>query len=177
MGDGSRRMPLSEDDLREITGFAARCARQALSLFEAHRPTDRRPREAIEGAEAFAGGERRTAALRSQAWAANRSAGETEDPAAAEAARAASQAAAAAYLHPLADAHQVKHVLGSAVHQARALELAAGGDEDVGDEQVRWAVTQATPAVGEILRRMPPAPGGRGRAADLRRRLDQELRR
>lgn len=177
MTSGSEPMPLSEDELREITAFAATCARQALSIFEARHPSDGRPRGAIEGAEAFAGGGPRTAALRSQAWAANKAAGEAEDPAAAEAARAASQAAAAAYLHPLADAHQVKHVLGSAVHQARALELAAGGDEGVGDEQLRWAVGQATPAVGEVLRRMPPAPGGRSRGADLRRRLDTDLRR
>ena len=42
------------------------------------------------------------------------------------AARAAMCATSAAYLHPLADAHQVKHVLGAAAHAARAAELVGG---------------------------------------------------
>jgi hypothetical protein len=48
---------------------------------------------------------------------------------------------AAAYLHPLADAHQVKHILGAAAHAARAAELVAGDDRDVGAEQAggAWA--------------------------------------
>ena len=39
-------MALSGDELRAITGYAARCARQVLDLFETARPDDPRPREA-----------------------------------------------------------------------------------------------------------------------------------
>lgn len=176
MDDDATAMHLGEDELREITLYAAKCARQALSIFEARYPGDRRPREAIEGAEAFGHGARRTALLRSQAWAAHAAAREAQDPAAADAARAASLAAAAAYLHPKATPHQVRHILGPAAHQALALEIAAGRDETVGNEQLRWALSRATPAVRDVLRRMPSAPAGRGRMGDFLRELDTKLR-
>lgn len=176
MDDDATAMKLGEDELREIALYAASCARQALPLFETRYPADHRPREAIEGAEAFGHGGRRTALLRAQAWAAHAAACETQDPAAADAARAASLAAAAAYLHPKATPHQVRHILGSAAHQARALEIAAGHDETVGNEQLRWALNHATPAVRDVLRRMPNVPAGRGRMGDFLRELDSELR-
>ncbi|MGO4737466.1 putative immunity protein [Bosea sp. 2KB_26] len=177
MDDDATAMKLGEDELREIALYAASCARQVLSLFESSHPADHRPREAIEGAEAFGLGGRRTALLRSQAWAAHAAARDTQDPAAADAARAASLAAAAAYLHPKATAHQVRHILGAAAHQARALESAAGDDKTVGNEQLRWALKHAPPAVRDVLRRMPNVPAGRGRMGDFLRELDTGLRR
>ena len=72
-------------------------------------------------------------------------------------------AASAAYLHPLADAHQVKHILGAAAHAARAAELIAGDDRDVGAEHIEQARRRATPAVVEVLKRYPAAPPGGGR--------------
>ncbi len=174
---GSSEMQFSEDDLRQVTLYAAVCARQSLSIFEAKYPEDCRPREAIEGAEAFAQGDRRTAALRAQAWAAWRAGREVDDPAAADAARAASLAAGAAYLHPLATPHQVKHVLGSAAYQAHAFEVAAGGDQSIGEERLRWAVDHTSPTVREVLRRFPSALAGRSRISALLRELDTELRR
>ncbi|GAU80449.1 putative immunity protein [Bosea sp. BIWAKO-01] len=176
MDDDVTAMELGENELREITLYAASCARQALSLFESRYPADRRPRDAIEGAEAFAQGGKRTAQLRSLAWAAHAAARETQDPAASDAARAASLAAAAAYLHPKASPHQVRHILGSAAHQARALEIAAGEDETVGNEQLGWALEHAPPAVRDVLRRMPNVPAGRGRMGDFLRELDTRLR-
>jgi hypothetical protein len=177
MDDQRREIPLSQNDLRQVTLFAATCARESLALFEAKCPTDRRPREATESAEAFAQGAKRTAVLRTHAWAALRAARESGDPVAADAARAASAAAGAAYLHPLATPHQVKHVLGSAVYQAHAFELAAGGDTGIGTERLRWAVDRASPTVREIVRRFPPVQTGRSRIGELFRELDQELRR
>ncbi|WP_329118892.1 putative immunity protein [Streptomyces sp. NBC_01465] len=165
------KIELSEQELRAITGYAAACARRALPLFERQCPTDTRPRDAVDAADAFAGGGRRTAALRQIAWAAYKAAQETTAPAAEDAARAASHAAAAAYLHPLADAHQVKHILGAAAHAARAEELAgvAAGTLD-------WARHHAPPAVTAVLARMPAAPPGGGRAGELIRELDAALR-
>jgi len=43
---------LSQSDLREVAGYAAASARPALAIFERERPDDRRPRAAIDAAEA-----------------------------------------------------------------------------------------------------------------------------
>jgi hypothetical protein len=172
----SDTIDLSENELREIAGYAADCARRALSIFEADHPADVRPREAIEAAYTFAGGGRRTAALRKCGWAAFRAAGEAASPAAVDAARAASHAAGAAYLHPLADAHQVKHILGAAAHAARAEELASGEDPRAGADALEWARHHAPPAVSAVLGRLPAAPPGGGRAGQFIRDLDAALR-
>ncbi|GHA87758.1 hypothetical protein GCM10010512_18970 [Streptomyces thermoviolaceus subsp. thermoviolaceus] len=167
---------LSPQDLREVTAFAAACADGVLALFEADRPDDARPREALAAAWEFARGGKRGKALRDTAWAASQAAGSAGTEAAREAARAAMSAAGAAYLHPLAKATQVKHILGSGAHAARAAELAAGGDPDVGAEHIDRAVRRATPAVVDVLRRYPAAPPGGGRTGELLRMLDAGLR-
>ena len=130
----------------------------------------------MDEAFAFARGGRRGKALRDAAWAAQRAARDAHDEAAAAAARAAMSAASAAYLHPLADAHQVKHILGAAAYAARAAELAAGDDPQIGAEQVRNLAGRATPAVVDVLSRYPQAPPGGGRVGELVRGLDRGLR-
>ena len=172
----SEKIELTPHELREITGYAAECARRTLPIFEQSVPADPRPRDAIEAAQAFAEGGRRTAALRQSAWAAYRAAREAASPAAADAARAASHAAAAAYLHPLADAHQVKHILGAAAHAARAEELASGEDQRVTAGTLEWARHHAPTAVTAVLGRMPAAPPGGGRVGEFIRDLDAALR-
>ncbi len=134
-------------------------------------PADPRPHDAVAAARAFAAGGRRTAALRRCSWAALRAAREAPTPAAAEAARAAGLAAAAAFLHPLASAHQVRHVLGTAASAAHAEELAGVPAGTPGD-----AVRSAPPAVAAVLRRLPAAPPGGGRVGELVRGLDAALR-
>lgn len=93
-------------------------------------------------------------------------AGEAALRAAEHAANAAGAAAGAAFLHPLASAHQVKHILGAAAHAA----LAAGDDG-------RWVRQQAPPAVAAVLDRLPEAPPGGGPVGALIRELDAVLRR
>lgn len=168
---------LSVPDLREVTAFAAGCAEGALEIFQADRPDDTRPRAAIEAAWDFARGGRRGKALRDTAWAALRAAKETDDAAAREAAMAAMCAAGAAYLHPLAKATQVKHIVGAGAFAARAAELVAGGDHAVGAEHLDEAAKRATPTVVAVLRRFPRAPDGGGRVGELMRQLDSQLRR
>lgn len=170
-------MHLEEDELRQVTLYAATCARRVLPVFEAAHPDDPRPRDAIAAAEAFAAGGKRTAALRAAAWSAYTAARETEEAPAANAAYAASHAAAAAFLHPLATPHQVKHVLGAAVHQALAHELDAANNSDAGRESLDWAATLASPAVRRVLCRLPSLRRGRGRFGELLHDLDTELRR
>ncbi|MEV4313945.1 putative immunity protein [Actinocrispum sp. NPDC049592] len=175
MGTDTDEVELSKQDLREVTAFAAACAETALEIFEAAQPDDTRPRNAIAVAWAFARGGERGKALRDAAWAAQKAANSTDSDAAREAGRAAMAAAGAAYLHPLAKATQVKHILGSAAHAARASELAAG-DPTVGVQHIQQAADRVSPAVIAVLKRFPAAPGGGGRVGELVRLLDNALR-
>jgi hypothetical protein len=177
MSSAPDAIDLGMDELREIAGYAAACASRVLPIFERDVPGDSRPRAAIDGALAFAAGGRRTNALRAIAMAAYRAAREASPPAAVNAAHAASSAAGAAFLHPLARATQVKHVLGAAAHAARAAELEAGDDPRVGEQHVEWAREHAPDAVIAVLGRLPAAPDGGGRVGELMRALDSALRR
>src|SRR5262249_11544950 len=176
-GGGGGWMTLGEKD-RALVGFgAADCPERVLPRFEAKAPSDTRPREASEGIRAFARGGKRTAQLRSLAWAAHAAAREVGDPVATAAARAASLAAATAYMHALATPHQAKHALGPAVYAVRARELAAVDDPSVGGEEIRWGVKHAPAAAREVVRRVPVRGAGGGRLDVLLYQLDAGLRR
>jgi hypothetical protein len=84
--------------------------------------------------------------------------------------------AAAAYLHPLARSTQVRHILGSAAHAARAAELLAGGDELAGIQSIQDARRRATPSLVSVLRRYPAAPSSGNRVSRLMSELDSMLR-
>ncbi|GAA0529637.1 putative immunity protein [Saccharopolyspora thermophila] len=177
--DEDLTIALSVAQLREVTRFAVACAAPAVVIFERARPDDRRPRAAIEAGQAFVDTATRTKAIRDSAWAAHRAFQQTRDAgqaAASDAARAAVAAAGAAFLHPLAKATQVLHILGSAAHAARAFELDAGDDRDVGAAYIEQARGLASPTVVSVLARYPNAPSGRGRVGELVRILDASLR-
>ncbi|MEV0703979.1 putative immunity protein [Saccharopolyspora sp. NPDC050389] len=177
--DENLTIELSMAELREITRYAVACAEPALAIFELARPDDRRPRAAIDAALAFADGAKRTKAIRDSAWAAQRAYQEARDAgqaAASDAARAAVAAASAAFLHPLAKATQVLHILGPAAHAARAIEIDAGDDRNVGTDYIEKARDLASPIVVSVLTRYPTAPSGRGRVGELLRKLDASLR-
>jgi len=176
VADKTSAIPLSMHDLREVTGYAAECAQEVLEIFEGAHPDDSRARDAIDCAWTFARGAKRGKTLRDTAWAALRAARDADTAAAGDAARAAMCAASAAYLHPLADAHQVKHILGAAAYAARAAELMAGDDRNVGAEHIEQARRRATPSVVDVLSRYPAAPPGGGRVGELLRDLDVALR-
>jgi len=176
VADETSAIPLSMHDLREVTGYAAECAQEVLEIFEGAQPADSRARDAIDAAWTFARGAKRGKTLRDTAWAALRAARDADTAAAGDAARAAMCAASAAYLHPLADAHQVKHILGAAAYAARAAELMAGDDRNVGAEHIEQARRRATPSVVDVLSRYPAAPPGGGRVGELLRDLDVALR-
>jgi hypothetical protein len=167
---------LSKPDLRAVTGYAAESAQEVLEVFQTAHPADSRPRDAVHAAWTFARGGERGKSLRDTAWAAHKAAREAGTAAAGHAARAAMCAASAAYLHPLADGHQVKHILGAAAHAARAAELLADDDRDVGAEQIEHARRRATAVVVDVLSRYPAAPLGGGRVGELLRDLDEALR-
>jgi immunity protein 5 of polymorphic toxin system len=167
---------LSKQDLREVAGYAAESAQEVLEIFERAHPGDLRPRDAVDAAWTFARGGERGKTLRDTAWAAQKAAQDADTAAAGNAARAAMCAASAAYLHPLADAHQVKHILGAAAHAARAAELMAGDDRDIGVDHIEQARRRVTPVVVDVLTRYPAAPPGGGRVGELLRVLDRALR-
>ncbi len=168
-------LPLTPDDLRHLTRWAEACAARALPLFEAQSPDDLRPREALVAALAFADGAERSGALRKAAWAAQAAAREISDPAATAAARAAAAAAGAAYLHPIATAHQLNHILAPAGYAALALTLRSGAR--VGDMEIDSAIASAPSAVRNLIAQLPPRTPSRTALGRLFHRLDSGVRR
>ena len=176
MARESKYFSLSLESLRALGSWAADCAERALSVYENYANSDSRPRAAIEGIRVFAAGGKRTAQLRSLALSAFSAAREADDPAATAAARAAGLAASSAYTHPLADVQQTKHIVGPAAYAALALELNQGGDPNVGDGEVRWAMEHVTSEVREVLQQMPARQPGKSRLDTILYKLDAGLR-
>jgi len=167
---------LTMDELRAVARYAAECAQQTLVVFTKACPDDPRPAAALDAARVFADGAPRSRLQRTAAVDAHRAAAEAPSEAARYAALAAGDAAASAYLHPLATPTQLRHILGAGVHAARAAELARGDDPVVAEYVITAAATRATPTVLDVLCRYPRAPRGGRRVAVLMHRLDGLLR-
>lgn len=167
---------LTMDELRVVARYAVESAEQVLPLFEEVHPEDARPRAAVDAAWTFAEGAPRTRLQRATALEAYRSGKTATSEAARLAARAAGDAAAAAYLHPLAQSTQVGHILRAAACAASALESSAGEDADVGESSIEETCRRAPAVVIDVLRRYPPAPTGKSRTAQLMTKLDTLLR-
>lgn len=122
---------LQDDDHHRLAIWAADCADHVLPLFAAVRPDDDRPRQAIEMARAWAGGEVRMTDSRTAAGHANAAARDLAG-APRHAAFAAAQAAAVA--------HVAAHELGAAAYAIRAVQAAAGpaARADAGRAECRW---------------------------------------
>jgi hypothetical protein len=110
---------LQDDDHRRLATWAADCAEHVLHHFEQARPTDDRPRRAIDLGRAWARGEITWAEARTAAGHANAAARDLRG-AARHAAYAAGQAAAVG--------HVAAHELGAAAYAIRAAR--AGSPED-----------------------------------------------
>lgn len=168
-GDVDLTMP----ELRAVARFAVDCAEGLLPVFEAVAPDDPRPRDALAAARAFAEGADRSQLLRTAAFASHRPAKDAPTEPARLAAVACADAAAAAYLHPIAKATQVGHILRAAACAARVAELTT---DDAGGEAVRALAERAAPPVSEILARYPAAPRGSTRVSELMSALDSAIR-
>lgn len=165
---------LSMDDLRAVTAFNLGCALQVIDLFESAKPHDARPREALVAARGFVLGGPRSHAQRVSAPAAHRASKEVV-AAASHAAMVAGDAAASAYLHPLADAAQVGHILRGPSYCVLALE-ARDNDPLTRADAVAAVLGEATPVLIEVLCRYPSA-AARGKAvANVMSHLDAQLR-
>ncbi|MCB9993148.1 MAG: hypothetical protein H6873_05780 [Hyphomicrobiaceae bacterium] len=161
------------ESLRALTGWAAACADEALHLFELVAPRDGRPREAIAAARRFADGGGRDNRLRKAALDAFRAANETSQPSASAAAHAASAAAGSAFLHPLADGQQVKHILGAVAFATLALE---SQDATPAFAALKRAIDEAPPEVAALLAQYPPCAPVKGRLGEILAELDTRLR-
>ncbi|MGW3008351.1 putative immunity protein [Streptomyces sp. NPDC001219] len=176
MTAGTGDFELTTDELRAVARYAAESAQDVLPVFEEALPGDPRPRAAVDAAWEFVNGARRTTLQRVTSLDAHRAAKEADTEAACLAARAAGDAAAAAYLHPLAKATQVGHILRAAACAARVAELTAGDAPGAGERAIEQARQRATPLLKDVLSRYPAAPHGKSRVAHLMSALDAALR-
>jgi hypothetical protein len=139
---------LSESDRRLVAAWAATCAERVLWRFEAERPSDDRPRAAIDRARAFARGELDTGEEIRRRFIGGGAARGLKSPAAAAAARAAGQASAVC--------HMGAHALGAAAYAVRAATLAVVGRPGVAEDEMCWQLAHMTVDVRAALRALPP---------------------
>ena len=135
---------LTDSGHRLLALWAAACAEHVLHLFESVRPSDTRPRQAIEQARAWTRGEVTMSQARAAAGAANTAARDLVG-AARHAAHAAGQAAAVP--------HVAAHDLGAAAYAIKAARAAApGGESDgAGRAERRWQREQLPDAVRDLV--------------------------
>jgi hypothetical protein len=135
---------LTDADHRLLTAWAAACAEHVLGLFEAARPEDPRPRQAIEQACAWVRGEVKMTRARTAAGHAMAAARDLRG-APRHAAYAAGQAAAAA--------HVAAHELGAAAYAIKAARAGArpGEGDQAGRLECRWQRDQLPEAIRELV--------------------------
>jgi hypothetical protein len=135
---------LTDSDHRLLALWAASCAEHVLHLFESAKPSDPRPRQAIEAARAWVRGEITMSRSRTAAGHANGAARDLRG-AARHAAYAAAQAAAVA--------HVAAHELGAAAYAIKAARAAAphGEDEHAGRLECHWQREQLPEAIRELV--------------------------
>ncbi len=135
---------LQDADHHRLAVWAADCAQHVLHFFEHVRPSDHRPRHAIEFARAWARGEMTMMQARTAEFAANAAAREVSG-AAKQAALAAGQARAVA--------HVAAHELGAAAYAIRAARAAApeGEQEQTGRLECQWQRAQLPSEIRELV--------------------------
>ena len=131
---------LSDEDHRLLALWAADCAAHVLPLFEAVRPDDPRPREAIAAARAWTRGELTMMATRALGGHAMGAARDLRG-AARFAAYAAGQAACVA--------HVAEHDLGAAAYAIKAVQAAE--DDDAGRRECARQRDQLSAAVRDLV--------------------------
>src|SRR5512135_2556524 len=135
---------LTDSDHHLLALWAAACAEHVLPLFESEKPSDSRPRHAIEQARAWARGE----ITMSQARAAGGHA-----MAAARDLRGAARHAAYAAGQAAVVAHVAAHELGAAAYAIKAVRAAApeGEGERTGQCECRWQRDQLPEPIRELV--------------------------
>jgi len=116
---------LDEEDHQSLALWAADCAEHVLPYFEENYPEDKRPRQALEAARAWACGEIKCGKARAAAVAAHAAARAADEGAARAAARAAGHAAATAHM-----ASHARHAAAYAVKATTVAGTAAATERD-----------------------------------------------
>jgi hypothetical protein len=134
---------LTDSDHRLLALWAASCAEHVLDRFEAVRPDDPRPREAIKQIRAWVRGEITMSQARAAGGHAMAAARDLRGPAR-YAAYAAGQAAVVA--------HVAAHELGAAAYAIKAARAAAPeGAERAGRPECRWQRDQLPEPIRELV--------------------------
>lgn len=135
---------LTDSDHHLLALWAAACAEHVLPLFEAVRPGDPRPRQAIEHARAWVRGEVRMMQARAAGGHAMGAARELRG-----AARHAAYAAGQAAVVP----HVAAHELGAAAYAIKAARAAApvGEDDAAGRLECQWQRDQLPGSIRELV--------------------------
>lgn len=133
---------LTDTDHHLLALWAADCAEHVLHLFEAERPDDPRPREAIEAVRAWTTGELPMMEARARGGHAMGAARPLKG-AVRFAAYAAGQAACVA--------HVAEHDLGAAAYAIRAAQTAAPHDSRAGARERDWQREQLPAAVRSLV--------------------------
>jgi hypothetical protein len=131
---------LTDADHHLLALWAADCAEHVLPLFEAVRPDDPRPREAIEHARAWVRGEVKMMVARAAGGHAMGAARDLRG-AARHAAYAAGQAAVVA--------HVAAHELGAAAYAIKAVRADAG--PEAGERECRWQRDRLPEPIRELV--------------------------
>lgn len=167
---------LTMNELRTVARYVVESAEEVLPQFGDAHPQDVRPRAAIDAAWEFINGSPRTKLQRVTSLDAHRAARAATTEIAKLAARCAGDAASAAYLHPIAKAHQLGHILRAPASAARIAELLANEDLAVGAHEIERAARRASPLLIDVVARYPHAPAGKSRVSRLMGDLDARLR-
>lgn len=133
---------LTDADHQLLALWAATCADHVLHLFEEAVPSDRRPREAVEAARAWAAGEMRMMDARTLGGHAMGAARPLRG-AARFAAYAAGQAACVG--------HVPEHDLGAAAYAIKAAQAASPDDSVAGRRERDWQRDQLDPRVRALV--------------------------
>jgi hypothetical protein len=135
---------LTDSDHHLLTLWAAVCAEHILHLFEEAQPDDPRPRQAIERARAWVGGEIGMSQARAAGGHAN---------AAARDLRGAPRYAAYAAAQAALVAHVAAHELGAAAYAIKAARAAApeGDGESAGRLECQWQRDQLPEAIRALV--------------------------
>ncbi len=135
---------LTDPDHHLLASWAAMCAEHVLPLFESVKPSDSRPRHAIEQARAWVRGEIPMSQARAAGGHAMAAARDLSG-AARYAAYAAGQAAVVA--------HVAAHELGAAAYAIKAARAAAaeGEAESAGRRECRWQRDQLPEAIRDLV--------------------------
>jgi hypothetical protein len=161
--------------LQNVVKWSELFVNKALVIYTMYLPNDLRIPDAISAAIEFKKSGLRSNNLRKFAMDAYKASRETNIEQLRYAANSASLFAAIAYTHPFRDKNQAKHILGTIVNVAMALEL-ENKDRKYSDNEIEEAIKQADIEIKNLLLEYPRQELGKNRINELFHKLDNGIR-